>query len=354
MVTIRDIAKVCGVSIATVSNVLNGKSGVSAETREAVLAKVRELHYTPNSVAKNLKTKKTRVMGIIVEDITIFSVPGIVDGITECCEANGYGLSLENLRLYQKRGDSYYYKTDYYQQVSQVLDSLAADQVEAIIYISTEERELKCLPADFHIPLVMCYAYSKTPGVPSVLVSEVDASRALITHALECGHKRIGVITGKAASPHTQQRLEGYRQALEAYGLEVDPAILREGDWTRESGRRFAGELMEQGVTAIFCMNDLIAGGVYDVLESLGLRVGEGLSVLGYDDRIHSEYFHPPLTTVRLPLHDVGFKSAKLALEMLQGTPREQVAQETYVPCEVVLRESVGKLHETKEQLCAK
>lgn len=344
MVTIREIAKACSVSIATVSNVLNHKGGVSDETRATVLAKVEELHYVPNSVAKNLKTKKTHMIGIVVEDITVFSVPGVVDGITAYCENHGYGMSLVNLRLYQKWGDHYYYKTDYYPQVTAALNHLAADQVEAIIYISAEERELGCLPSDFPIPLVMSYAYSSTLGIPSVLLNEQDAAQQLVEHAISRGHRRIGVITGKQMSTHTQQRLDGYRRALAAYGLPYEEALVCEGDWSRESGQLCADILIEQGVTAIFCMNDLMAGGVYDCLNRRGLRVGHDCSVLGYDDRVQSEYFDPPLTTVRLPLYNVGYHAAALALEMLRGVPREQVAQETFIPCQLILRNSVAAI----------
>lgn len=346
MVTIREIARECGVSIATVSNVLNGKSGVSRETREIVMKKVNELHYMPNSVAKNLKTRKTRTIGVIAEDVTIFSVPWVVDGITEYCEAHGYRILLVNLRLYQKRGDEYYYKTDYYDQVTEALGKMAADQVEAIIYLSAEERVLNCLPENFHIPLVMSYAYSGTKGVPSVLIDEVDSAFALVEHAIELGHRRIGLITGKGASPHTQQRLEGYRWALEQHGIAYDDAIIREGDWSRESGRRFTDELLAQNTTAIFCMNDLMAGGVYDRLAELGLRVGKDVSVMGYDDRVQSDFFNPPLTTVRLPLHDVGHCAAELALNMLEGKEQDAIPQETFVPCRIIVRDSVADIRE--------
>lgn len=344
MVTIREIAKACSVSIATVSNVLNHKGGVSDETRATVLAKVEELHYVPNSVAKNLKTKKTHMIGIVVEDITVFSVPGVVDGITACCEDHGYGVSLVNLRLYQKWGDDYYYKTNYYAQVKAVLDHLAADQVEAIIYLSAEERELQCLPEHFPIPLVMSYAYSGTPGIPSVLMNEQDAAQQLVEYALSQGHRRIGVITGKQLSPHTQQRLNGYRKALENHGLPYDETLICEGDWSRESGQQHTATLIDRGVTAIFCMNDVMAGGAYDCLNRLGLRVGQDFSVFGYDDRVQSEYFDPPLTTVRLPLHNVGYRAAALALEILRGVPRDQVEQETFLPCQLVLRDSVAPI----------
>lgn len=342
MVTIRDIAQECGVSIATVSNVLNGKKNVSEEMRARVMEKVRELNYTPNSVAKNLKTKRTRTLGIIVEDITIFSVPALVDGITECCEINDYGVSLINLRLYKKFDDTYYFQSMYQNQLHEVLKSLVADQVEAIVYISAHERPLPCLPANFPIPLVMCYAYSKTPGIPSVLVDERTCTEELVQYAISMGHRRIGVIAGKSDSAHTQERLLAYQNTLFRNGLLFDPGLVCQGDWERESGYRFTDYLLEKKVTLIFCMNDLMAGGVYDRLEELNRKVGEDISVMGYDNRLTSEYFKPPLTTVELPLHDMGYRSGEIALEAIRSGTRES-KPETYVPGKVVIRESVRK-----------
>ena len=117
MVTIKEIAKECNVSVATVSNILNHKPGASDETRKIVMDKIKELNYKPNTVARNLKTKNTRTIGVIVEDMTIFSIPDIVDGITEHCEENSYQILLINLRLFKKYNDFYYHRDDYYGRV---------------------------------------------------------------------------------------------------------------------------------------------------------------------------------------------------------------------------------------------
>ncbi|MCD7929308.1 MAG: LacI family transcriptional regulator [Clostridiales bacterium] len=348
MVTIQDIAQACGVSIATVSNVLNGKKNVSAEMRERVMEKVREMNYTPNSVAKNLKTKKTRTLGIIVEDITIFSVPDLVDGITECCEVNNYRVTLINLRLFQKFDDVYYHQEVYREQLHEVLRLLLADQVEAVIYIAAHERPIHCLPDHFPIPLVMCYAYSTTSGVPSLLVDETTPTEELVQYAIDQGHRRIGVITGKQDSVHSQQRLVAYRQTLLRNGISFDPGLLCVGDWQRESGIRCTDRLLEQGATAIFCMNDLMAGGVYARLKELGLTVGKDVGIMGYDNRLLSQFLDPPLTTVELPLHDLGCRAGEIALAALSAE-NAPPPEHTYVAGKVILRGSVQKIEPSLE-----
>ncbi len=343
MVTIRDIAEECGVSIATVSNVLNGKKNVSEKVRSRVLDAAEALNYTPNTVAKNLKTKKAQTVGVVVEDITIFSIPDLVDGITEYCEAKGYGVALNNMRLFKKFDDTYYHQIVYKEQLQEILKGLLADQVGAIIYVSAHERSLKCLPESFQIPLVMCYADSTMPGIPSVLVEEKEPTEELLDYALSMGHRRIGVITGKSDSMHSQERLVAYQNFLYRNGILYDPALVCQGDWERESGYRYTDYLLEQHVTLIFCMNDLMAGGVYDRLTERGLKVGEDISVLGYDNRLMSGYMYPPLTTVELPLHDMGYRSAEIALDAIEHG-LEALPREIRVRGELILRDSVCKI----------
>lgn len=340
MVTIRDIARACGVSIATVSNVINNKKNVSEAMRQRVLDKMQELNYTPNSLAKNLKTKRTHTLGVIVEDITIFSIPAVVDGITEYCESHGYSVSLINLRLYKKFDDAYYFQSMYQYQLQEALKGLLADQVESIIYIAAHERPLSCLPADFPIPLVMCYAYSNTPGIPSILVEEVRTTESLVQYAISLGHKRIGVIAGKGDSSHAKERLLGYQNALFKNHIFFDPSLVCQGDWGRESGYRFTDYLLKKETTVIFCMNDIMAGGVYDRLNELGLKVGTDIGVMGYDNRDFSTYLQPPLTTVELPLHDMGYRCGEIALDLIHQGISPKI-QDIYVEGSLMLRKSI-------------
>ncbi len=155
MATIKEIAKACNVSVATVSNILNDKPGASAATRKNVMAMIEKMNYTPNVVAKNLKLQKTRSIGVIAEDMTIFSIPDIIDGITEQCEQVDYQILLINLRLYKKYNDTYYSKDDYYEVVHREIKKLMQKQVEGIIYVASHERPILCIPENLPIPAVM-------------------------------------------------------------------------------------------------------------------------------------------------------------------------------------------------------
>ncbi len=344
MATIKEIAKACGVSVATVSNVLNNKPGASEATRKLVFDMVEEMDYTPNVVAKNLKLQKTRSIGVIAEDMTIFSIPDIIDGITEQCEKVDYQILLINLRLFKKYSDTYYNKEDYYPIVHREIKKLMEKQVEGIIYVAAHERVIRCIPHKLPIPAVMAYGYTQNPHVPSVVVDDSHGAYELTKHLIQNGHKKIGVITGKSDSLHAQSRLVGYQEALFDHGILYDPGLVLEGDWTRESGYRWADSLLEKNITAIFCMNDLMAGGIYDRFMELGLRVGEDISVVGYDNRELSSYYKPPLTTIDLPLHDIGYRASELITGMLEGKEVATEDQVCAVGCHMLIRESVKNI----------
>ncbi|RFZ80233.1 LacI family transcriptional regulator [Lacrimispora amygdalina] len=345
MATIKELAKCCGVSVATVSNILNNKPGASEKTRKLVLEMAEQLNYTPNIVAKNLKMQKTRSIGVIAEDMTIFSIPDIIDGITDYCQKQEYQILLTNLRLFKKYNDTYYNKDDYYELVRQEIKKLMEKQVEGIIYVAAHERVIRCIPDTLPIPAVMAYGYSRSRKIPSVVVDDVSGAARIVKYLLDNGHRRVGVITGKPDSLHAQARLVGYQQVLFENKILYDPGLVTEGDWTRESGYRCAGELLDKGVSAIFAMNDLMAGGVYDRVEELKQTIGYDISVAGYDDRELSGYYHPPLTTVSLPLHDIGYKASEWIIELLNGGELENDGENVCaVDCMLLIRKSVKDL----------
>lgn len=349
MATIKEIARACHVSVATVSNILNHKPGASDETRKMVMEKIKEMNYTPNTVARNLKTKNSRSIGVIVEDMTIFSIPDIVDGITEHCEEKNYQILLINLRLYKKYDDTYYHRDDYYGLVRDQIWKLLAKQVEGIIYVAAHERTIRCIPEDLPIPAVMAYGYTESSKIPSVVVNDEDGAYQITKHIIDQGHQRIGVVTGKSDSAHAQERLVGYQRALYESGILYNPSVICTGDWTRISGYRYTDLLLEKKVTAIFCMNDLMAGGVYDRLEELKLMPGEDISVAGYDNRELSGYYKPPLTTITLPLHDIGYAASEVILEMLEN--HEDICPVHRVSCYPLIRRSVKNIqHETEKK----
>ena len=345
MATIKEIAKACKVSVATVSNILNEKPGASEATRELVLKMAEKMEYMPNYVAKNLKMKNTRSIGVIVEDMTIFSVPDIVDGITEYCEEVDYQILLTNLRLYKKYNDIYYNKDDYFGIVKREMRRLAAKQVEGIIYVTAHERVMRCIPENFSIPSVLAYGYTKSGKVPSVVVDDEHGGYEAMQYIIENGHRKIGIIMGKSDSIHAQSRLLGCQKAFRDNGIIYDPELVRIGDWTREAGYQNTDFLLEKGVTAVFCMNDLMAGGVYDRLDELGVKIPEDISVAGYDNRELSDYYKPPLTTINLPLHDIGYRAAEIMIDMLEKKILPQEEEVVYqMPCKRMIRSSVRKI----------
>lgn len=319
MATIKEIAKKCNVSIATVSNILNGKPNAGKETRERVLKAVEELNYTPNYVAKNLKTKHTRTIGVLVEDITVFCTPEIIDGITQGCEENNYHILLTNLRLYKKFEDSYYKNDEFFGIVSREIRELLSKRVDGIIYVTAHERILKCIPEELPVPAVMAYGYTESEKFPSVVVDDKNGAYTIVEFMLNQGYKEIGVIAGVEGSIHTHSRILGYQKALYEHNVCYNPDIVVNGDWTRKSGYEFTDILLEKGVKAIFCMNDLMAGGVYDRLAELGMKAGKDIAVGGFDNRELSSYYKPALTTVELPLYNIGRRACETVIKLIES-----------------------------------
>ncbi len=357
MVTIKEIAQRCGVSIATVSNILNGKPNASEATRQRVLQVVKELNYTPNSIAKNLKLKKSQAIGVVAEDLTVFCTPGIIDGITQCCEERGYHVLLTNLRLYKKYQDAYYANDSFVKIVEKEIRELLSKQVDGIIYVTAHERILrKCLPEHLPVPASMAYGYSKSEEYPSVAVDDKNGAYTLIRYLTERGHRSIGVITGKEESIHTHDRLRGYQKALYDQKIFFDPDIVVQGNWKRESGYQHTDYLLSRGVTAIFCMNDIMAGGVYDRLEERGILPGKDISVVGFDNRDLSNYYKPPLTTISLPLSSIGYTACRVVIDMIEQKERgeeetgTQGPREIHEACTLLARNSVVDLRAPGEK----
>ena len=344
MVTIKEIAKRCNVSIATVSNIINGKPNVGRETREKVLKTIEELNYTPNYIAKNLKTRRSKTIGVVVEDITAFCAPNIVDGITKCCEEMGYHILLTNLRLYRKFGESYYENEKFFPMIQKEIKELIAKQVDGIVYVTTHERVLKCLPEELNVPAVMAYGYTRSPKYPSIVVDDRKGAAEVIRYLFSMGHRRIGTVSGPVRSIHTRERLLGVQDIFTEQGIPFEKKCVVEGDWRRGSGYRGTDSLLEQKVTAIFCMSDIMAGGVYDRLGELGLIPGKDISVAGFDDRELSTYYKPPLTTTALPLFEIGYTACELAIRKIEGSDCGEEPEELLEiarSCSLTVRDSV-------------
>jgi DNA-binding LacI/PurR family transcriptional regulator len=343
MATIKEIAKACNVSIATVSNVLNGTKKVSEPLRLRILETARSMEYVPNYMAKNLKQKETRVIGIIAEDLTVFNCPEIVDGIHAYLEEVNYSFLLGNLRLYKKYGNKFYSTEEYKQQVEEEFKIMQAKQVDGIIYIGAHSRKLNCIPEDLALPVVVAYGISHSTKIPSVIFNDEKAAFEATSLLIEAGHTAIGLITGEERSIHTRERLLGYQRALFKNKILYNPELVFQGNWERGSGYEGAKKLIEEQVTAIFSMNDIMAGGVYDYICEKSLRIGSDLSLIGFDNRELDEAFYPTLTTMALPLHEIGRKAAQCIINRLQGNETPETEKLIRIDCTAIIRNSIGK-----------
>ncbi|MCL2478631.1 MAG: LacI family DNA-binding transcriptional regulator [Treponema sp.] len=343
MVTIKEIARLTNVSTATVSNVLNGKPGAAgaAKTRE-IMTVANNLHYMPNTLARSLQQQKTNTIGIITEDLTVFNTPEIVDGIDACCEENGYEIILENMRLFKRYNNDFTDTPKHHELLDSIMRNMTAKQVEGIIYVGYHCREIAFLPSRVQVPFVYSYCYPKEDIYPSVLFDDEGAARDVTKLLIAKGHCRIGVICGPAASYHTILRLRGFRAAMEESGIRVKPGQIVYGDWERQSGYRLSAALLDQKVSAIFSFNDLMASGVYERAAERGLRIGRDISLFGFDNRDISQGYLPALSTVHVPLSEIGCRSAEIVLGQIKR--HRPVRKRIYLPCTVLQRQSVSDL----------
>lgn len=343
MITLKEIAKMCDVSITTVSNILNDKPKVSEDTRQRVLEVVKQTGYQPNYFAQGMRKQKTKIIGIIVEDLKEFSTPPIVESIMAYCEDHSYRTILVNMRFYDKWQDTWYNDDKKIQSVLKPsIQELLSIKVDGIMYVAGHNRIINCFSEDFEIPGIVVYAFSKYPNFPSVVPDDEMGGYDMTRYLISMGHRKIGMIAGTANNIHTQKRSLGYQKALFEEQILFNPDLIRYGDWTRVSGYVETEKLVNEGVTAIFCMNDTMAAGSYDYLYEHNLKVGQDISLVGYDNQVISEYLSPKLTTNDMQLKEIGKKSAEIIIKKLEENYTENRKQEIIkIPCSMVLRESV-------------
>jgi len=341
VVTIKKIAQLTRVSIATVSNVLNGKAGAASEAKAREIIDVaRNLYYMPNMLAKSLKRRKTNTIGIITEDLTVFNTPEIVDGIDACCEENGYEIILTNMRLFKRYNNNFTDTSRHHELLDATLRNMSAKQIEGIVYVGYHCRELVHLPSRVQVPFVYAYCYPKDGIYPSVLYDDEKAAFDVTELLIQRGHRKIGVICGPVSSYHTQARLRGVVRAQTKNRIQPKQNLVVFGDWERQSGYNLAGQLIDAGVSAIFSFNDLMASGIYERAAELGLQIGSDLALFGFDNRDICQGYVPALSTVEPPLHEIGRKCAEIILNQIKR--RRIVKKRLFLPCTIHERNSVS------------
>lgn len=343
MITVKEIAQICGVSPSTVSNILNGKTNMSEETRQKVLGTIKEIGYQPNFFAQSMRKQNSRIISIITEDLNQFGASPIVEAVMAYCEDHDYRTILMNLRLYDKWSDTWF---DDEQKVKAVLDPVVQEslsiRVDGLIYVAGHCRVINSLSGDLPIPAVFAYGLSGCEKYPSVVIDDEKGGYDITKYIISKGHQKIGMIGGVVENLHTKSRLLGYQKALFEGNILYNPFWVRYGEWTRISGYREAAFLVKEGVTAIFCMNDNMAAGVYDYLYENHLEVGKDISVVGYDDREMAGYLRPGLTTNKIELREIGRRAAEILIRSLEEEMEEKDSGIVRIPCRMIERGSVG------------
>lgn len=341
MITLKELATKCGVSIATVSNILNGKGNVSESTRKRILSIIKETGYKPNYMARGLRASKTKTVGIIIDDLTAFSSPTLVEGVMDYCQNNGYKVIFENLRLYFRCEDLQKSQDVIVTYVKEAIDEMLSINVDGIIYVAAHSRAIDYLPVDLQIPCVLAYSTCQDSYLPFVQIDDISSSYEMTKYVLSKGYKNIAVISGVKESFHSVDRLTGFNKALQENNIKFDSDLLEYGQWSRETGYECCKKLFSKNkkFDVIYCFNDLMAAGVYDYCIQNNIQIGKDLFVVGFDNREIAAFLEPSLTTMEIPLLEIGKKSAKILIEKINGT--EQKTTEFRVPCRLIQRKSL-------------
>lgn len=308
--TILDVAAACGVSPATVSNVLAEKRHIAAQTRALVLSKVKELGYVASTTARALRMNRTWTVGVVVGDIANPFSPEVVRGAEDTLWRNRNNLILCNTGYESERKIAY-------------LKSLIDKRVDGLILVtqSLSKAEANALDLSHLPPLVTINRTSEAIDADHVAIDNHRGVTELMEHLFSLGHTRIAFVKGLKASSSAAERFRAYRSAIKRAGLEYDPALVIDGDYTMESGAHAGALLMRlpSPPTAIVAANDRMAIGVLGVLRDQGVAVPEAMSVAGFDDIDMSSHPLINLTTINQPKFETGKMAAKLLLERVEG-----------------------------------
>ncbi|HEY8718255.1 LacI family DNA-binding transcriptional regulator [Pengzhenrongella sp.] len=325
--TINDVARSAGVSVATVSKVLNGRYGVAVATSARVQGVIEDLGYSPSLGAQSLRSHKTNVIGVLVAEFEPFSAE-LLKGLSRAIRGSGYEL----LAYSGGGGGNVGWERRY-------LSRLSGTLIDGAILVTPT-----VVDGEYRIPVVAVDPHTGPSDMPTVDSDNLTGAILATEHLIGLGHRRIGFLGGRPDLESARLREEGYRTALARAGIAVDPDLMRVADYREESADLPARELLTtaQRPTAIFAANDLSAIRTMDVARSLGLRVPDDVSVIGFDNVPESAMTTPPLTTISQPIQQMGVEAMRLLLDLINGV--EVPDPHRQLPTELVERGSCRRL----------
>lgn len=327
----KQVAAYASVSEATVSYVINnGPRPVALETRERVLNAIRELGYSPSSVARNLRTQRTTTIGLLLPDITNPFYSEVAQVIENTCFTRGYTIILCNSSRSQQHEQDY-------------VNVLRSQRAEGVILIptgaSTEAIEQL---RDAHVyTVVLEYEFD---NAFCIVIDEFRGGLLLTQHLLELGHRRIGCIVSVGDSSSSKARFDGYKKALTEAGISPAESLIVYTEPEIASSEAATFVLLEQPnpPTAIIVHNDTLTLGALSAIRKRGLRVPEDISVVGYDNIVESAFYHPPLTTIDYPKRQMGEEAVSLLFDLIQQQGQTIMPFTKILPVELIKRESTA------------
>ncbi len=322
-----DVGRLAGVSHQTVSRVINGSPKVRPETRRRVIAAMRELGYRPNSVARALATGRTKTLGVVGFDTTLYGPASTLFGIERAAHEAGYFMIVASLKALNRSS------------VAFAIDRLRIQGVDGILVIAPDLEAADALEhAPVDVPIVAVEA-GPADVVPVVAVDQYAGAVSATRHLLDLGHETVWHISGPSDWLESRERVDGWRTTLTAAGIDPPPPL--PGDWSARAGYDHGRRLSaDPEVTAIFAANDQMALGVLRAMHEAGRAIPDEVSVVGFDDIPEAPYFTPPLTTVRQDFIEVGSRSLRLLVRTIEAG--DQVPSRSLVDPELIVRASTA------------
>lgn len=328
--TLKEVAKFAGVSIATVSNALNGTRYVSKEVKEKIDHAIKELNYQPNILAKSLRIKESRIIGCLISDIANPFFSNVVRGIEEELAKKNYKILLSNTDSSVEK-ERKYLKMLVGQRVDGLIVSSAGNTGD---YFRSMEKT--------GVPIVFLNRCPELMNSDVVMTNNIQGGYTATEHLIRHGYSKIAIITGPTSISTGKDRLIGYKRALEDYGVTEYEPLVKEGLFDIESGYRKMKELMEQDMKpdAVFICNNSMTLGAYKYLKEAKVSIPDQLAILGYDDTDWADIVDPPITTIKQPAYELGVAAAKLMLARIKNV---QVKREImYMDTSMIIRKSCG------------
>lgn len=331
--TQKELAKLAGVSSGTVSNVISGSTKVNEQSRQKVLEAIRILNYQPNLIARSLRTNRTRTLGIVVPDLTIPFFPKVIRGAESAARERGYFLI-----VLDSEGSAL--------REVEMIALLRAQRVEGILLVTAGGQELsseRLVSLTSSSPVVCLDRLPVGLDVDSVCVDDCGAAEMAISHLMGMGHTEIAAITGPLTLLNEQERLRGYRQALQKGGIPVQRSLIWSGSFEQEQVARMCqnGLLRPAGKpSALFATNGVTGLAALRSLYAVGLSTPKDFSFVTFDELIAEEFFRPGITSVVQPTFDMGYRAIEVLLKRIEEGDTEGQREKVRLPATLTVRES--------------